>query len=141
MPQKESNWMAILASAENGDRPETYIRITPEIVAIFSLKDCNEQLIRATDEKLRLAQAMKSAHLAVQAALIAALAGSMNIGAHPDNLRRKKLQYYQEGIGERPDSNRVMFFDKQSLCRTIIWCFLLSFSNLYLYSVFIPNSY
>ncbi|WP_226697373.1 hypothetical protein [Qipengyuania flava] len=107
---EETDWAAILASVENGDEPQDYIHITPEIVAIFSLKDCEEQLRRASDEKLRLAQAMKSAHLAVQAALTAALAGSMNIGAHPENLRIRKLTHYQDGTGERPDDDRVLAF-------------------------------
>lgn len=107
---EETDWAAILASVENGDEPQDYIHITPEIVAIFSLKDCEEQLRRASDEKLRLAQAMKSAHLAVQAALTAALAGSMNIGAHPEKLRTRKLAHYQDGTGERPDDDRVLAF-------------------------------
>lgn len=107
---EETDWAAILASVENGDEPQDYIHITPEIVAIFSLKDCEEQLRRASDEKLRLAQSMKSAHLAVQAALTAALAGSMNIGAHPEKLRLRKLAHYQDGTGERPDDDRVLAF-------------------------------
>lgn len=111
MSDDETDWVAILASVESGDEPQDYIHITPEIVAIFSLKDCEEQLRRASDEKLRLAQAMKSAHLAVQAALTAALAGSMNIGAHPEKLRIKKLAFYQEGQGERPDDDRVLAFN------------------------------
>ena len=110
MSDDDPDWEAILAAADGGDEPQDYVHITPEIVAVFSLKDCEEQLRRARDQKLRLAQSVKSAHLAVQAALIAALSGSMNIGAHPQGLRVKKLRYYQEGIGERPDSNRVMFF-------------------------------
>ena len=107
---EEIDWAAILASVESGVEPHDYIYITPETVAIFSLKDCEEQLRRASDEKLRLAQALKSAHLAVQAALTAALAGSMNIGAHPEKLMFKKLAYYQEGQGERPDDDRVLPF-------------------------------
>lgn len=109
--EDETDWAAILASVESGHEPHDYIHITPEIVAIFSLKDCDEQLRRSRDEKLRLAQAMKSAHLAVQAALTAALAGSMNIGAHPEKLRVKKLQFYQKGVGERPDEDRVLAFN------------------------------
>jgi hypothetical protein len=109
--ENETDWLAILASVECDNEPETYIHITPEIVANFSLKDCEEQLRRSSDEKLRLAQALKSAHLAVQAALTAALAGSMNIGAHPEKLRIKKLQYYQDGIGERPAESRVLAFN------------------------------
>ena len=98
----DTDWTAILANEVSDEEPHDYIYITPIIVAIFSLKDCEEQLRRASAEKLRLAQALKSAHLAVQASLTAALAGSMNIGAHPEKLRVKKLQYYQNGIGERP---------------------------------------
>ena len=110
MSDDETDWAAILAAVKSGDEPQDYIHITPEIVAIFSLKDCEEQLRRASVERLRLAQAMKSAHLAIQAALTAALAGSMNIGAHPEKLRVKKLAYYQEGQGERPDDDRVLPF-------------------------------
>lgn len=108
--EEDTDWAAILASFESSEEPQDYIYITPEIVAIFNLKDCEEQLRRASDEKLRLAQALKSAHLAVQAALTAALAGSMNIGAHPEKLRFKKLAYYQEGKGERPTEDRVLAF-------------------------------
>ena len=107
----DTDWTAILASAVSDEEPHDYIYITPIIVAIFSLKDCEEQLRRASAEKLRLAQALKSAHLAVQAALTAALSGSMNIGAHPEKLRVKKLQYYQNGIGERPAEDRVLAFN------------------------------
>lgn len=107
---EETDWTSILASVASGDEPHDYIHITPEAVAIFSLKDCEEQLRRASGEKLRLAQALKSAHLAVQAALTAALAGSMNIGAHAEKLRIRKLTYYQDGQGERPDDDRVLPF-------------------------------
>ena len=100
--------MAIL---ENCKKPRGYIDITPKIVAIFSLKDCEEQLRRASAEKLRLAQALKSAYLAIQAALIAALSGPMDIGAHAEKLRKKKLEYYQNGIGERPADDRVLPFE------------------------------
>lgn len=110
-PARETDWVEILASVEAGEEPYDYIHINPEIVAAFSLKDCEEQLRRSQEEPLRLAQAVKSAHLAVQAALTAALAGSMNIGAHPEKLRVKKLQFYQEGIGERPDEDRVLAFN------------------------------
>ena len=109
-PPEETDWVEILANVEAGEDPNDYIHITPEIVAVFSLKDCEEQLRRSTNEPLRLAQAAKSAHLAVQAALTAALAGSMNIGAHPEKLRTKKLQFYQEGVGHRPDEDRVLAF-------------------------------
>lgn len=102
----------LLSSDRSAEEPRNYIQITPEIVAVFSLRDCEDQLSRANEEKLRLARAMKSAHLAVQAALISALAGSMNIGAHPEKLRLKKLRYFQEGEGEYPDSDRVMSFDE-----------------------------
>lgn len=109
--EDEIDWMEILASHETGEDPQHYIHITPETVAIFSLKDSEEQLRRASNERLRLAQALKSAHLAVQAALTAALAGSMNIGAHPKQLRLKMLGFYQEGSGERPADNRVLAFN------------------------------
>ncbi|GGD44397.1 hypothetical protein GRI62_10645 [Erythrobacter arachoides] len=121
---EETDWTAIVASVDNGDEPQGYIHITPAIVAILSLKDCEEQLKRAGDEKLRLAQAMKSAHLAVQAALTAALAGSMNIGAHPEKLRISKLAHYQDGTGERPDDDRVLAFKgllKRAMSAPLEW--------------------
>lgn len=50
----------------------------------------------AAAEPLRLVQAAKSAHLSLQAALTAALAGSANIGASPPKLRADWLRYFEE---------------------------------------------
>ena len=58
---------------------------------------------------MRLALAAKSAHLALQAALTAALAGSANIGAHAPKLRLAHLKYLNESraqTADRPTSDR-----------------------------------
>jgi len=105
------DWAEIIGSVDRGEEPPGWVHLTPEIVAVFSIRDCEDQLRRSAAEPIRLAQAAKSAHLAVQAALTAALAGSMNIGAHPEKLRLQKLAYYQgSSPAERPTSNRVLAF-------------------------------
>jgi hypothetical protein len=122
--EPEVDWAAIIASVESGEEPAGWIHISPVIVAIFSIRDCEEQLERSAAEPLRLAQAAKSAHLAVQAALTAALSGSMGIGAHPEKLRIKYLEYLQGASGERPESNRVMAFNdllNQALSSPLEW--------------------
>lgn len=89
------------------------IELTPERVAVLSLIDCAEQLERSASDTNRLAFAAKSAHLALQAALTAALAGTANIGAHAPKLRSKHLKYLEdcrEGCAEAPESDRVMSF-------------------------------
>jgi len=121
---EETDWTAIIASAESGEEPAGWIHVTPEIVAMFSIRDCEEQLERSAAEPIRLAQAAKSAHLAVQAALTAALAGSMNIGAYPERLRLEYLAYLQGSSAKQPDSNRVMAFNgllKQALSAPLEW--------------------
>lgn len=92
-----------------------WVRITPESVAILSLTDSLEQIERSASEPNRLMLAVKSAHLALQAALTAALAGSANIGAHPDRLRLKYLDHlHDRGAGKvpRPENDRVMDFSE-----------------------------
>jgi hypothetical protein len=84
--------------------------IEPRALAMISLRDCEEQLRRAKDEPLRLVQAAKSAHLALQAALVEALAGSANVGAYDDKLRAKYLAYLN-GDATHPESDRVMPFN------------------------------
>ena len=104
-----------MISVEAGDERKDYIHITPEVVAIFSLKDCDEQLRRANHEKLRLAQAVKSAHLAAQSALTAALAGSMSIGAHSEELKKRKQDFFKNCEEKITNDDRVMAF-KGLLC-------------------------
>ncbi len=108
--ENETNWFELLS----GDHePSDYVEITPERVAIISLKDCFDQLERSGAEPLRLALSAKSAHLAMQAALTAAIAGSANIGAHPEKLRLQHLAHlHDRGAGKipRPESDRVMTF-------------------------------
>lgn len=97
------------------DPLERYVEITPRALAMLGLRDCNEQLARTPDEPLRLAQAAKSAHLALQAALIVALAGSANIGAYDDDLRSAYLAYFEssrESDSLPPRGDRVMPFPK-----------------------------
>lgn len=100
---------------ENGE-PDSlghYVEVTPRALAMLNLRDCKEQLERWKEEPLRLAQAAKSAHLAMQAALTDALAGSASIGAYDDKLREAYLAYFEasrEGEATRPDSDRVMSF-------------------------------
>lgn len=91
-----------------------WVRLTPERVAVLCLEDCAYQLERSGRDIDRLALAAKAAHLALQAALTAALAGSANVGAHPLKLRVKYLQYLEDsrsGPAEAPASDRVMGFD------------------------------
>ncbi|MCJ8189895.1 hypothetical protein [Sphingomicrobium aestuariivivum] len=82
---------------------------------MISLHDCEEQLGRAKTEPLRLAQAAKSAHLALQSALIDALAGSASIGAYDEKLRSQYLSYFENtraGLADLPKSDRVMSFNR-----------------------------
>lgn len=107
------SWNEWAAFAEGEDESATSITITPEIVAIICLTDCAGQLEAVTTNPRRLALAAKSAHLALQAALTAALAGTTNTGAHDNKLEAKHLAYLQDrGAGnvEHPDSDRVMNF-------------------------------
>jgi len=82
---------------------------------MLNLRDCKEQLERWKEEPLRLAQAAKSVHLAMQAALTDALAGSAGIGAYSDELRAEYLAYF-EGSRERdtppPTGDFVLPFPK-----------------------------
>lgn len=121
---EETDWAAITPAEWIDEEPAGWIRLTPHIVAIFSICDCEEQLRRSPAQPVRLAQAAKSAHLAVQAALTAALAGSMGIGAHPEKLRIKYLEYLQGISAHRPDSSRIMAFNEllnQALSAPLEW--------------------
>lgn len=89
--------------------------VEPRALAMLCLRDCEEQLRRVDDEPLRLVQAAKSAHLALQSALIEALAGSANIGAYDEKLRAKYLAYFEASRGGKapyPASDRVMSFNQ-----------------------------
>ena len=55
----EADWESVLASAESGDEPLGWIHVTPEIVAMFSIRDCEEQLKSSAADPIRLAQAAK----------------------------------------------------------------------------------
>lgn len=84
--------------------------VTAERIALLHLYDCKEQLARSETEALRLVQAAKSAHLALQAALTAALAGSMGIGAYTDKVESEWRDFLQEG-GPQPKGRRIMHFE------------------------------
>lgn len=100
--------------ANANDPLANYVEVTPRALAILNLTDCLEQLRRSKAEPIRLAQAAKSAHLALQCALIDALAGSAKIGAYNDKLRAAFLAYFEEsrnGDAEPPKDDRVMRFE------------------------------
>lgn len=108
--EQTTDWEALLAGGADEGPP--WIRLTLERVAHLSLEDCLMQLELAADDVDRLGFAAKSAHLALQAALTAALAGTANIGAHETKLRLAHLAHL-EGRGDgpaRPASDRVMAF-------------------------------
>ena len=73
-----------------------YAEVTPRALAILNLSDCQKQLHRWREEPLRLAQAAKAVHLAMQAALTDALAGSTGLGAYSERLRAEYLAYFEE---------------------------------------------
>lgn len=92
-----------------------YAEVTPRALAMLNLRDCKEQLERWREEPLRLAQAAKSAHLAMQAALTDALAGSAGIGAYSDELRAEYLAYFEDsrdGEATPPKGDFVLPFPK-----------------------------
>ena len=84
-------------------RLDSYVEVTPRGIAIFNLKECEDQLARWKDEPLRLILAAKAAHLSLQAALIDALAGSASIGAYTPRLRKAYLAYFNQLPDERAD--------------------------------------
>ena len=91
-----------------------WVEVTPRALAIHNLNDCKEQLERWREKPLKLAQAAKSVHLAMQAALTDALSGSAGIGAFDDRLRAKYLTYFEksrEGDAISPDNDRVLRFE------------------------------
>ena len=97
---QEPTWEGILAvlgeEGGEGDPLGQYVEVTPRALAILNLRDCKGQLEGWMEEPLRLAQAAKSAHLALQSSLIDALAGSAGIGAHADKLRAAYLAGAEE---------------------------------------------
>lgn len=130
-PQEETplegiDWATLLdspaADEESADDPlANYILATPRTIAILNLCDCKEQLERWRHEPLRLAQAAKSAHLSMQAALTDALAGSASIGAYDDKYIGKWIADYEAsrtGHQRRLRRGRVMSF-KQLLDKAI----------------------
>ena len=111
MVKNISDWQSLLSHHEV--KESNWVVLTPERVAMISLIDCEEQLVKSGSDPLRLSLAAKSAHLALQAALTAALAGTANIGAHPEKLRVEYLNYLNDpdiSNTARPISDRVMGF-------------------------------
>lgn len=87
--------------------------VTPERICLLQLDDCERQLELAVEEPIRLVQAAKSLHLALQAALTFALAGSAGIGAYSDNVRAKWLDFLEsdrEPVVEVTLSRRILEF-------------------------------
>lgn len=76
---------------------------------MLQIHESEEQLARAGEEPLRWIMAAKAAHLALQAALTAALAGSMGIGAYDGRLEARWLAFLQDGAPQ-PQTWRVMEF-------------------------------
>lgn len=90
-----------------------YVEITPRSLAIINLSDCKNHLECWRTEPLRLALAAKSVHLALQSALIDALAGSANIGAYEPKLQAAYLSYFEESRESDvppPKGDRIMTF-------------------------------
>ena len=115
---QEPTWEGILEvlgeEVGEGDPLGQYVEVTPRALAILNLRDCKGQLEGWMEEPLRLAQAAKSAHLALQSSLIDALAGSAGIGAHADKLRAAYLAYFEasrEAEATPPKGDYVMRFD------------------------------
>ena len=101
------------ALANFNDHKSDFVEITPESVSVLNLMDSLDQLERSDAAPNRLALAAKSMHLALQAALTAALAGSASIGAHPPKIRLQYLAYLNDRENPdavRPESDRVMSF-------------------------------
>ena len=99
--------------ADEINRLDTYVEVTPRAISIFNLKECEDQLSRWKDEPLRLILAAKAAHLSLQAALIDALAGSASIGAYKPKLREAYLAYFNQPPDARammPNGDYVMHF-------------------------------
>lgn len=105
-----------------------YVEVTPRALAILNLNDCRQQLEGWIEEPLRLAQAAKSAHLALQAALTDALAGSAGIGAYAPKLRSEYLANFEEsrdGEATPPRGDRVMHFNDllaRAMEHPMEWC-------------------
>ena len=106
------DWVSALAKFK--DHKSAYVEITPESISIINLMDSFDQIERSAAVPNRLALAAKSMHLALQAALTAVLAGTANIGAHPEKIRLQYLAYLNDRENPkavRPTSDRVMGFE------------------------------
>lgn len=92
-----------------------FVLVTARSLGLLHLQDCAQQLAMSSTVPLRLAQAAKSVHLALQSALTGAVAGSMSIGAYPPKLRRQYYEYLTAGpecAVTYPQSDRVMSFEE-----------------------------
>lgn len=91
----------------------SFVSITPEQIALLQLRDCAAHLDAAPDDPIQILQAAKSLHLALVAALTAALAGSAGIGAYDPKLKVRWLHFLnsaREPVTEVELSQRVMTF-------------------------------
>jgi hypothetical protein len=104
---------AEVAEEELTDPSAAYVVLTPRALSLLSLMECRDQLERRGENSLLLGLAAKSAHLAMHAALVDALAGSAGIGAFPPNLRKKWLTYFNARDDETaaPADDWVMSFN------------------------------
>lgn len=88
-----------------------WVDVSPRELAMLNLRDCKEQLARSTDEPLRLALAAKSMHLALQAALTAALAGTDEAGAFDEKTAPQWRQWLEGSWDEpEPKKDRMLAF-------------------------------
>lgn len=78
-----------------------WLHVSPERLVVHQLRLCNEFLVRALQSSPYLLDAAKATHVALQAALTAALAGSDGTGAFKERERIKWLAYLSQ-LSEEP---------------------------------------
>lgn len=109
------------------DQFSGYVEVTPRSLSVLYLSDCLSHLRNWSTTRLRLAQAAKSAHLALHSALTDAVAGSAGLGAFKPELREKYLTFLEESRArevEPPQDDFVMSFEKllsQTLSSPLEW--------------------
>lgn len=116
----ELDWSELSGSDDEDETPSTdplagYVLATPRAIAILCLGDCHEQLERWSAEPLRLAIAAKSSHLAMQAALTDALAGTASLGVYNDKHISDQRKFYEDsraGEAKMPAKGHVMGFSQ-----------------------------
>lgn len=73
-----------------------YLRIDIETTCVQQLERCAEHIIAAHVDPNRLLDAVRCAHLSSLAAMIGALVGSAGVGAYPEKLAGKHIEYLRE---------------------------------------------